>query len=61
VVREPGAPGAAAVAALQIGRDAAFIEKHVLAYLAQRLPLAPVTALSGHVGPALLIGVYGFF
>ena len=53
--------GTAAVAPEQIGRDAAFIEKDVLPHIAERLPLAPPAPLSGDVGPALFVGVYGFF
>lgn len=61
VINEPGTTGAAAVAAQQIGGDAAFIEKHVLAQIAKRLPVAPSLTLSDDVGPALFVGVYGFF
>jgi len=51
----------ASVAAHQIGRHAAFIEKDVLPDVAQRQPVAPATAFSRDVGPSLFVGVYGFF
>ena len=61
VVPEPRAPRAAPVAAEEVGRHAAFIEKDVAPHLAQRLPLAPPPTLSDDVGAALFVGVYGFF
>ena len=61
VIAESGAARAAAVAPQQIGRHAAFIEKDILTDIAERLPLAPPPPLSGDVGPALFVGVYGFF
>lgn len=61
VVSEADPARAAAVAAQQIGRHAAFIEKNVLAQIAERLPRAPAAALSGDVGAALFVGVDRFF
>jgi hypothetical protein len=61
VIMEPGAARAPAIATEQIRRHAAFIEKHVLPHIAERLPLAPVATVSRDVGPALFVGVYGFF
>jgi hypothetical protein len=61
VIADAGPARAAAVAPEQIGRHAAFIEKDVLTDIAERLPLAPSPTLSGDVGPALFVGVYGFF
>jgi hypothetical protein len=61
VITEARAPRAAPVAAEEIGRDAAFIEKHVAPDIAERLPLAPPTTLNDDVGAALFVGVYGFF
>jgi hypothetical protein len=54
-------PRAAAVAADQVGGDAAFINENVLPNITERLRLTPPAPLSGDVGPALLVGVYGFF
>ncbi len=61
VIAESGAARAAAVAPEQIGRHAAFIEKDILPGIVERLPVAPPPTLSGDRGPALFVGVYGFF
>lgn len=61
VIAEPRAAGTPTVAAQQVGRDPAFIEKHVLRGVVDRLPVAPPPALSGDVGPALFVGVNRFF
>ena len=61
VITESGAARAAAVAPEQIGRHAAFIEKDILPGIVERLPVAPPPTLSGDGGPALFVGVYGFF
>jgi hypothetical protein len=61
VIAEPGAAGASAVAPEQVSGHAAFIEKDVLADIAERLPLAPAAPVSRDVGPTLFVGVYGFF
>jgi hypothetical protein len=55
------AAATAPVAAQQIGRDAAFIEKDVLPGVAQRQPVAPAAPLSDDVGAPLFVGVYRFF
>jgi hypothetical protein len=61
VISEPCAAGAPAVAAQEIRRDAAFIEKDVVPHIAERLPLAPSAPLSHDVGTPLFVGMYGFF
>ena len=61
VVAEPRAARTPAVASQQVGRDAAFIQKNVLAHVAQWLPLAPAATLSDDVGTTLFLGVYRFF
>jgi len=61
VIAQAHAAETAPVAAQQIGRDAAFINKDVRPRIAQRQPVAPAAPLSGDVGPALFVGVYRFF
>jgi hypothetical protein len=61
VIADSSPARAAAVAPEQVGRHAAFIEKDILTDIAERLSLAPPPTLSGDVGPALFVGVYGFF
>jgi hypothetical protein len=61
VIAQAHAAAAAPVAAQQIGRYAAFIEKDVLPRVAQWQPVAPATSLSGDVEPPLFVGVYRFF
>ena len=61
VVAEAGAAQAAAVPAQQIRRDAAFIQKHILLRVAERLPQLPLPPGPGDIRPALLVGVYRFF
>ena len=61
VVAQPRPPKAAAVATDEVGRYAAFIEKHVGPDVAQRLPVPPVAPLSDDVGAALFVRVYRFF
>jgi hypothetical protein len=58
---QPDAARTAAIPAQQVGRHTTFIEKHVLAHVAQRLPVPPSAAISGDVGTALFVGVDGFF
>ena len=55
------APAAAPIATQEIRRHAAFIEKHVVPDVAERLPVPPVAAGRGYVRPALFVGVYRFF
>jgi hypothetical protein len=61
VIAEAGATRAAAVPAQQIRRHAAFIEKHILAHVAERLPGLPLPPGRGDIRPTLLFGVYRFF
>jgi hypothetical protein len=61
VIAQAHAAGTAAVAAQQIGRDAAFIDKDVLPGVTQRQPVAPAPPLSSDVGAPLFVGVYRFF
>jgi hypothetical protein len=61
VVMQAGATGAAPIATQQIGRDAALIEKDVLADIAQWLPRLPLAARCGNIRTTLFVGVYGFF
>jgi hypothetical protein len=61
VIVQPDAARTAAIPSQQVRRHTAFIEKHVLAYIAQRLPAPPAATIRRDVRPALFIGVYGFF
>ena len=61
VIAQPHPTRAAAIPPQQIGRDAAFINKDVLAPVSQRQPVAPASAFSRDVGPSLFVGVYVFF
>ena len=61
VIVQPDAARAAAVPSQQIGCHATFIEKHILAHVAQRLPRLPVSPGRGDIRASLLVGVYGFF
>ena len=61
VIAESGAAQTAAVAPQQIRRDAALVEKDILAYVAQGLPRLPLPPGGGDIRPALFVGVYGFF
>ena len=61
VITQPHAAETAPIPAQQISRHTTFIEKDVAPGVAQRQPVAPTTALSGDVGPALFVGVYRFF
>jgi hypothetical protein len=45
----------------QIRRDATFIEKPILAHVAEGLPPSPLPPLGGDIRSALFIGVNGFF
>jgi hypothetical protein len=58
---KPHAARAAAIAPQQVGRHAAFIEKHILAHVAQWLPSLPLPPGRGDIRTSLLVGVYGFF
>ena len=61
VIAQAYAAWTAPVAAQQISRDAAFIDKDVLPGVAQWQPVAPAAPLSGDVGTSLFVGVYRFF
>ena len=61
VIVQAHAAETAPVSTQEIGRDAAFIEIHVLPGVAQRQPVAPAAPLSGHVGAPLFVGVERFF
>jgi len=61
VVVETLASKTAAIPAEQVGRDAAFIEKDVLAHVAEGQPPSPAASLSRDVGPSLFLGVDRFF
>jgi hypothetical protein len=61
VVLEPCAAGTAAVAPQQIRGDAALIEKHIVAGVADPLAGAPPPPVSGDVGAPLFVGVKRFF
>ena len=61
VIVQPDAAQTAAIPSQQVGRHATFIEKHVLAHVAQRLPGVPLSPCRGDIRPALLVGVYRFF
>jgi hypothetical protein len=52
---------AAAIPTQQIRRHATFIEKDVVAHIAQRLPRPPLASGGGDVRPALFVSEYGFF
>ena len=61
VIAEAGARGTAPVAAQQIRGHAAFIEEHILAHVAQRLPRPPLPTRRGDIRPTLFVGVFRFF
>jgi hypothetical protein len=61
VVAEADAARAAAVAPEEVRRHAAFIEKDIPTDIVKRLRVPPPPPISGDVGSALLVGVYGFF
>ena len=61
VIAESLAPKTPTIAAKQVRRDAAFIEKEVLPHIAERQPVPPAASLRRDVGPPLLVGVDRFF
>jgi hypothetical protein len=61
VITQPQAAQTSAIAAQQIGCDAAFIQEDVVPGVVQRQPLAPAAPLSGDVGAPLFVGVQRFF
>ena len=58
VTVQPDAARTAAIASQQVSRHATFIEKDVLAHIAEGLPCAPCRH---DVRPSLFVGVYRFF
>jgi hypothetical protein len=61
VIAKPGAAQTATVAPQQIRPHAAFVEEHILARVAQRLPRLPLPPSRRDIRPALFVGVYRFF
>ena len=61
VVVQASAARTPAVAAQQVRRHAALVQKHILTGIVQRLPVAPVPPLPRDVSAPLFVGVYGFF
>ena len=61
VVVKAGAARTPAVAAQQVRRHAALVQKHILAGIVQRQSVAPVPPLHRDVSAPLFVGVYGFF
>lgn len=61
VIAEARAPWAAPVAAQQVRRHAALVQKQILTDIPERLDAPPLPARGGDVRPALFVGVYGFF
>lgn len=61
VIVQARAAGTAPIAAEEIGGDAAFIQKDVLAHVAQGLRGRPLAARRGDVRATLFVGAYGFF
>jgi hypothetical protein len=58
---QPDAARTAAIPSQQVRRHAAFIEKDVLAHVAQRLPRLPLAPGCDDIRASLLVRVYGFF
>lgn len=61
VIAEAGAARTAAVAAQQVGRDARFVDKHILSGVTQRQAISPLAAGHHDIRPALFVGVYRSF
>ena len=61
VIVEAHPARATAVASQQVGRHATFIQKDVLAHIAEGLPRAPPTSCRHDVRTSLFVGVYRFF
>lgn len=61
MIPEARAARTAAISAQEIRRDAALVEKEILAHVAQRLNAPPPAARGGDVRPTLFVGVYRFF
>ena len=61
VIAEPRPAKTPPIPAEEVRGHAALIQEDVLPDVAERLPVAPPTPLSGDVGPALFVGVNRFF
>jgi hypothetical protein len=61
VIMQPCAARAPAVASQQIGRHPTFIEKDILAHIAQWLPQLPLATGRRDISASLFVGVYRFF
>jgi hypothetical protein len=61
VITQARPDGTPTVSPQQVGRDATFVEKHILAHVSQRLPGAPLPPCGGDIRPTLFVGVYRFF
>jgi hypothetical protein len=60
VVVKPRAARTPTIAAQQVRGHTAFVQKHILAGVVERLRVSPLSALSCHVSAALFVGVYRF-
>jgi hypothetical protein len=61
VIAQSDTARAAAIPTQQIGGDAAFIEKEIVACVPQSLTIAPPSAVSDDVRSSLFVGVQSFF
>ena len=61
VIVQPDTARTAAIPSQQVRRHATFIEEHVLAHVAQRLPRLPLSPSRGDIRTSLFVGVYRFF
>jgi len=61
VVVQADAARTPAVAAQQVSRHTALVQKHILTGIVQRQPVSPVPPLRRDVSASLFVGVYGFF
>ena len=61
VIVQPDAARTTAIPSQQVGRHATFIEKYILAHVAQRLPDLPLPSGRGDIKASLFVGVYRFF
>ena len=61
VVVKAGTARTPTVAAQQVGRHAALVQKYILTGIVQRQAVAPVPPLHRDVSAPLFVGVYGCF
>ena len=61
MVVQAGAARTPAVAAQQVRRHPALVQKHILPGIVQRLPVAPLPPLRRDVSAPLFVGVECFF